>query len=116
MPDQEFVKTAQRRKPKLNRRPSQLFCAQMPDIGPKIIPLQFRPPGRPIPLLPMPILKVGQRLSIIPLRINRCPAIGPEVLEELHNPFIFWRGRGSFAHCSRIRAPEERINAAEKTS
>jgi hypothetical protein len=102
--DEKLVKRPQRAEPELNCRAAQVLPAQKTEVRAKIIALKFFP-GDCLsrrsgfirdggPFLVMPVGKFPQRLPVIPLGVNRRPAVRGQVREKSLNPLVHWHRVG----------------------
>jgi len=82
----------------LNRRATQILPAQKSQVAAKIIALKFFPGDSLLyrsglireggPFVLMPVKKFQQRLPVIPLCVNRRPAIRGQVREKFPDPAV----------------------------
>ena len=83
MANKKLVERPQSAETELDRGTTQVMAAKRPQITTEIVPLKFLPVCPLLSFIMVPVTKLLQSLTVIALRVNRCPAIGRQVLEEL---------------------------------
>jgi len=89
---------------------TQLLAAQEPKVPAEIVALQFFPRRRLLPFLLVPVEKFHERLPVIPLGIDRRPAVRGQMGEKSPDPAVvaFGGGFDVVFHCRTVYAGAEK--------